>query len=241
MKTINNSLVNKIKQEVNHAHLVDVNEYTKKTDYVLARYQYYSLLSEFTTLDKESIANTIKQTKTTYLNSLRKHNELIYTDSVYRLKYNELFAKIKTSLYDYEKMYKSLLKDYENLEARYRQLKTEHKAILVKFEKPKLEKQNDHVERVKEVVNEYFNTDISIKIRKQEFVIGRAIYSAILFKTTSMLHGQIAKTLDLDRSTIYNSMSNHEDWIEFDKVYKKDYETILRQIENEEQRQTNNN
>lgn len=240
MRTINNILVNKIKQEVNHAHLVDINEYTKKTDYVIARYQYYALMREFTNLDTESIANTLKHTKATLQNSIKRHDSLINTDSVYRLKYQDLFKNIKLSLNDYEKMYKALLKEHENLEARYKQLKTNHKALLVKFEKPKLEKQNDYVMKVKEHIDNYFDIDIFIKIRKQEFVIGRAIYSAILFKTTSMLHGQIAKTLNLDRSTIYNSMKNHEDWIDFDKTYKRDYETILKQIE-DETREANNN
>ena len=240
MREINRGIIDTIKKEVNQLHLLDIHEKVNKKEKVNARTQYYSLVSEFVMMNKKSIADTLKQNKVTYNNAIRRHDELFKMDSVYRGQYISLYTTIKAKIYDYESMYKELKKEFENLEIRYKKLKTEHSAILAKFDKPKTEKQNDHVQNVKDTINSYFGIDINIKIRKQEFVIGRAIYSAILFKTTSMLHGQIAKTLNLDRSTIYNSMKNHEDWIDFDKTYKRDYETILRQIE-DETREANNN
>lgn len=122
-----------------------------------------------------------------------------------------------------------------------RKLRTENRYLKTKIEQPKIEKQNDYVDRVKQIVNNYYNVDIEVRIRKQEFIIARAIYSAILIKTTKFNHLQIATSLGLERTTIYNCLSNHEDWYSFDRVYKKDFDNILKLIESDEQREANNN
>jgi hypothetical protein len=155
------------------------------------------------------------------------------------MQYNDLFLIVKKEIYDYEKMYKALLNDYKNLEIRYKNLKVELKVIQIKQEKPKAKTQIDFVAKVKQTINDFYKIDIDVKIRKSEFILGRAIYSAILMGKSKMQQSQIAKTLNLDRTTIYNCMKNHEDWMLYDKNYKKDYEAILNIIENENT--TNNN
>lgn len=143
---------------------------------------------------------------------------------------------------EYRRMYKTLLNDHNNLKIKCVKLTNENLALSNRINRPKRERQSEEIEIIKDIINDYFEVDIDTKVRKREFIIARVVYYNVLIKTTQMSFTKIVKTLDIgqDRSTVYNAVKNHEDWLEVDKKYKRDWEEILRQIENEEQRQTNN-
>lgn len=144
---------------------------------------------------------------------------------------------------DYKELYENLLKDYDNLKIRQRVCLTENKALKLKLQLPLIQKRDNDINRLKSIINQYFNVDLDTKIRKNDFVLARVIYYNILVKTTNMSYARMVKTLDIgqDRTTVYNSRKNHEDWYQMDKNYRKDFDAILNEYMNHEQREASNN
>jgi len=143
---------------------------------------------------------------------------------------------------EYRRLYKTLLNDHNNLKIKCVKLTNENLALRVKLNRPKREKQSEEIERLKEIVNRYYDVDLDTKVRKHEFVLARVVYYNILIKTTEMSFAKMVNTLDIeqDRSTVYNSQKNHEDWYDVDKNYRRDFDAILKEYTSDEQREANN-
>lgn len=104
---------------------------------------------------------------------------------------------------------------------------------LSKFMKFEVALKSSKIETVKSVINQYYSIDMECKVRDEDYVKGRRIYYVWLRKNTSMPYSAIAKTLSLkqDHSSIIHSINQHEDYIETDKLYLKEFNEIMSLID----------
>jgi hypothetical protein len=86
-------------------------------------------------------------------------------------------------------------------------------------------------DKVKEIINTYFDIDIDFKCRKRELVQGRQMYYNYLKDNTRMNNTEIAATIlyKPDRTTMYNYANQHQDLL-FNKKYKREWEALLEHI-----------
>lgn len=142
---------------------------------------------------------------------------------------------------EYKRLYGNLKKEHNILKTKFTMIKNENLILHNKlYSEAKIELPFSY-QRIKDAVNTYFMVDIDIKVRLRNYVKARVIYYQIMRSTTQLTYKAIAKTLVLnhDHASIIHCLQNHQDWYEFDKVYKKDYDTILSQLQ-DETRETNN-
>jgi len=102
------------------------------------------------------------------------------------------------------------------------------------------------VEKIKEVVNRYFNLEIDTRSRQAELIKARCVYFAFLRNNTDLSLKGIARTLELnfDHSTIIFQLKQHENFMLFSKQYKRQYnevESLINLEISHEQREANNN
>lgn len=102
------------------------------------------------------------------------------------------------------------------------------------------------VEKIKEIVNNYFNVEIDTRARFAELVKARCMYFAYLRNNTEMSLKGIARTLDLnfDHSTIIFANKQHDGFMNFNKQYIRQYnelESIIKLELYGETREANNN
>lgn len=86
---------------------------------------------------------------------------------------------------------------------------------------------------VKSVANKFYKTNIDIKCRNSEVIAGRMLYYAWMRKHTDLSLKSIARTLNTmaDHSTILWSLRKHEDYLEIDKRYQKEWEQFCNEID----------
>lgn len=86
---------------------------------------------------------------------------------------------------------------------------------------------------VKSVANKFYKTNIDIKSRNSEIVAGRMLYYAWMRKYTDLSLKAIARTLNVmaDHSTVIHSLRLHEDYLEIDKRYQKEWQQFCNEVE----------
>jgi chromosomal replication initiation ATPase DnaA len=136
----------------------------------------------------------------------------------------------------YKRLYNSLLNDHNNLKIKCVKITNEIKILQNTLKKDDKLVIPETYQRIKDVVNQYFSVDIDVKVRLRHFIMARVVYYRIMRTTTQMNYRQIAYTLPLmqDHATIINCLNNHSDWYEMDKKYKKDFDAIIKILQNEE-------
>lgn len=84
---------------------------------------------------------------------------------------------------------------------------------------------------IKEVVEQYYELDITTNTRKREFVEARGMYFYLSRQYTRVSLSSIGKTVKRDHSTVLHFERTVKDWIGFDPQLKKDYEIINERIQ----------
>ncbi len=86
---------------------------------------------------------------------------------------------------------------------------------------------------VKSVANKFYKTNIEIKCRNSEVVAGRMLYYAWMRKYTELSLKSIARTLNTmaDHSTVIHALRLHEDYLEIDKRYQKEWQQFCNEVE----------
>lgn len=86
-------------------------------------------------------------------------------------------------------------------------------------------------ETIKKLVENYFKIELNSKTRRREYVEARAIYYKLLRENTRMSLASIGKTMNRDHATALHSIRKIEDWLEFDKQLKQDYNTLNARVQ----------
>tara|TARA_R110000803_G_scaffold201950_1_gene266890 strand:+ start:475 stop:960 length:486 start_codon:yes stop_codon:yes gene_type:complete len=85
-------------------------------------------------------------------------------------------------------------------------------------------------ETIKQLVEDYFKLDFSKKLRKREYVEARAIYYKLLRENTRMSLAAIGSSMNRDHATVLHSLRQIEDWLQYDKQIKQDYDTLNNRV-----------
>ena len=143
----------------------------------------------------------------------------------------------------YRRLYNTLLNDHHNLKTKFTRLENENKVLQNKLKKEDKIEIPANFQRIKDVINEHFGVDIDVKVRMRPFVIARVVYYQIMRSSTQLSYRSIADTLSLrqDHATLISSLSNHADWYQFDKKYKRDFEAIMLELNSQNETSSNNN
>lgn len=88
------------------------------------------------------------------------------------------------------------------------------------------------LKRIVYLVNEAFNVDIMIKSRKRDVVMARAVYYWVAKNTTSHSLTTIGEFVNKDHATVIYSLNSIEDWILYDKFYKRKVDLIKKNVFN---------
>jgi len=81
---------------------------------------------------------------------------------------------------------------------------------------------------IKCAVEHYYNIiNISTSSRKDKYVLARTVYSGIAFNEFSFSKSLIGRSINRDRSSIYNCLSNYDNLLLFSKKIKKERVEIL--------------
>lgn len=88
------------------------------------------------------------------------------------------------------------------------------------------------LKRIVYLVNEAFNVDIMIKSRKRDVVMARAVYYWVAKNTTSHSLTTIGEFVNKDHATVIYSLNSIEDWILYDKFYKRKVNLIKKNVFN---------
>lgn len=129
----------------------------------------------------------------------------------------------------YKKLYSDSQRENRLLKARCVKLANEVKILQSKIFKGVKTEVSAPIQRIKDVINQYFNVEIDVKVRQGNYVRGRVIYYFILRSSTSMSYRDIGDTLVTrhDHASIIHAIQNHHNWIEYDRQYKKDFNAIM--------------
>ena len=140
----------------------------------------------------------------------------------------------------YKKLYTESQREIRLLKARCVKLTNEVKILNSKIYKGVKTDVSAPIQRIKDVINEYFNVEIDVKVRQGNYVRGRVIYYFILRSSTPMSYRDIGDTLVTrhNHASIMHAIDNHHDWMEYDRQYKKDFNAIINILN--ETRETNN-
>jgi len=79
---------------------------------------------------------------------------------------------------------------------------------------------------IKEIVENYYQLDITRLTRKREYVEARAIYYNLVRDNTRMSLSTIGKTMGKDHSTVLYFIRKLRDWITYDQQIQRDYEIL---------------
>ena len=132
----------------------------------------------------------------------------------------------------YRRLYKTLLNDHHNLRTKYVQAVNENKLLKAKLERPVRQDVGADIQKVKDVINNEFGVDIDVQIRQRDVIDARSMYYRYLRDNTLMSLQKIASTLETNHNhaTLYNALNKHDDNMNYDKIYRGKYETILKKI-----------
>ena len=141
----------------------------------------------------------------------------------------------------YKQLYTDSQREIRLLKARCVKLANEVKILNSKIYKGVKTDVSAPIQRIKDVINEYFNVEIDVKVRQGNYVRGRVIYYFILRSSTPMSYMDISNTLNTrhNHASIIHAIQNHHDWMEYDRQYKKDFNAIMDILN--ETREANNN
>jgi chromosomal replication initiation ATPase DnaA len=142
----------------------------------------------------------------------------------------------------YKNLYQNITKENKLLSARCVKLTNEIKILQSKLNKGVKTDLSAPIQRIKDVINDYFNVDIDVKVRQGNYVRGRVVYYFILRSSTPMSYRDIGDTLSTrhDHASIIHAIANHHDWFEFDRSYKKDFNAIMEILNSQDENTTNN-
>ena len=86
-------------------------------------------------------------------------------------------------------------------------------------------------ETIKQIVENYFKIKLDSKTRIRQYVEARAIYYKLLRENTRMSLAAIGKTTSRDHATALHSIRKIEDWLQFDKQLRQDYNTLNARVQ----------
>ena len=84
---------------------------------------------------------------------------------------------------------------------------------------------------LKNVVEEYYELDLTLNTRQRTHVEARAIYFRLLRDNTKMSLEAIGKTVNRDHASVLYANRKLKDWIQYDSKIKKEYEIIRNKFE----------
>lgn len=79
---------------------------------------------------------------------------------------------------------------------------------------------------IKELVEQYFNLDITKDTRVKEYIDARAIYYKLTKENTHDTLSSIGKSMGRDHATVLHFNRKMEHWLQVDKVLKHNYDEI---------------
>ena len=79
---------------------------------------------------------------------------------------------------------------------------------------------------VKEIVEDYYNLDITTPTRKRPYIEARAIYYKLLRDHTQYSLHAIGATMEKDHSTVLYFTRKAKDWLLYDKDFENDFLTL---------------
>lgn len=121
---------------------IDIENNTRKREYILARSMYYKLLRENTKMSFQEIANIFKKDHATVLHSIKQLNGYMEYDVTLRADYaaihstfldaidNDLLDKYNGENPETTPEYLKLLQDFNELKKRYLDLKHDHQILV---------------------------------------------------------------------------------------------------------------
>ena len=83
---------------------------------------------------------------------------------------------------------------------------------------------------IKELVEDYYKIEITKNVRKRVYVEARAIYYKLLRDNTRCSLEEIGKTMNRDHSTVLHFLKQINNWIEYDKDLRRDYEILKERL-----------
>jgi len=83
---------------------------------------------------------------------------------------------------------------------------------------------------IKEIVEKYYQLDITKLTRKREYVEARAVYYNLVRDNTRMSLSAIGKSMGKDHSTVLHFIKQLKDWVTYDKQIQKDYEILTEEV-----------
>ena len=84
---------------------------------------------------------------------------------------------------------------------------------------------------LKNVVEEYYELDLTLNTRQRTHVEARAIYFRLLRDKTKMSLEAIGKTVNRDHASVLYANRKLKDWIQYNSKIKKEYEIIRNKFE----------
>ena len=85
------------------------------------------------------------------------------------------------------------------------------------------------MKNIRHVIEKFYKLDISTKTRKLKYVYARAIYFELCYNYTKHTYSQIAKTLDMNHSTVLHSIKSFPYMLRHDKQLNSEY-YLIRQL-----------
>ena len=83
---------------------------------------------------------------------------------------------------------------------------------------------------IKKLVEDYYTLKIDSKTRKREYIEARAIYYKLLRDNSRMSLSAIGKTMNKDHATVLYTINKIDDWVQYDKQLRQDYETLTSRL-----------
>ena len=98
-----------------------------------------------------------------------------------------------------------------------------------------------NIKHIEELVNNYFQLDITRKTRQRKYIEARFIYFKLAKKFTEMSLVQIAKTTKQNHATVLHGIKTLENLMEIDKRLKFNYKLLENKSADFDQREINLN
>lgn len=76
---------------------------------------------------------------------------------------------------------------------------------------------------VREIVEDYYNLDITKVTRRRPYIEARAIYYKLLRDNTKYSLTAIGRTMSKDHATVLYFTRKAKDWIKYDKEFEQDF------------------
>ena len=89
------------------------------------------------------------------------------------------------------------------------------------------------LQKIIEIVNDFFDVDIRTKKRTREIVMIRAAYYYIAREKTKCSMEKIAKEIGRNHATVLHSLKNFENWLIYEPEYKQKFEKLKKIVFNE--------